>query len=85
MCIKYMALKFKGMFLKVQKNDWIIKELVSIGFVEEITPATLSKKLRNHAETLSDKFNIQVEFIRTSDKRILSICDGNDDDDSNIA
>ena len=30
MCIKYMALKFKGMFLKVQKNDWMIKELVSI-------------------------------------------------------
>jgi hypothetical protein len=63
----------------------LIKELVNIGFVEEITPATLSKKLRNHAKTLSDKFNIQVEFIRKSDKRILSICDGNDDDDGNIA
>ena len=63
----------------------LIKELVNIGFVEEITPATLSKKLRNHANTLSDKFNIKVEFIRKSDKRILSICDGNDGDDSNIA
>jgi hypothetical protein len=63
----------------------LIKELVNIGFVEEITAATLSKKLRNHMDTLSDNFNIQIEFIRKSDKRILSICDGNDDDDSDIA
>ena len=63
----------------------LIKELVNIGFVEEITPATLSKKLRNHAGTLSEKFNIQIEFIRKSDKRILSIYDSNDDGDSNIA
>lgn len=63
----------------------LIKELVNCGFIEEITPATLSKKLRNHEDILSDKFNIQIEFIRKSDKRILSIRDGNDEDDSNIA
>lgn len=63
----------------------LLNELVKIGFVEEVTPATLSKKLRNHAELLSDKFNIHIEFIRKSDKRILAISDGNDDDDSNIA
>lgn len=63
----------------------LLNELVKIGFVEEVTPATLSKKLRNHADILEDKFNIQIEFICKSDKRILSISDGNDDDDSNIA
>jgi hypothetical protein len=43
----------------------------------DITPVTLSKRLRVHADTLIDKFNIQVKFIRTSNKRILSISDGN--------
>ncbi len=30
----------------------LLNELVKIGFVEEVTPATLSKKLRNHADIL---------------------------------
>ena len=77
-------------FIKKKKvfrdtSTQLLNELVKIGFVEEVTPATLSKKLRNHSELLSDKFNIHIEFIRKSDKRILSISDGNDDDDSNIA
>lgn len=63
----------------------LLKRLMENGFTEDIIPATLSKKLRVHAEMLSDKFNIQIEFIRKSDKRILSICDGSDDDDSRIA
>jgi hypothetical protein len=77
-------------FIKKKKvfrdtSTQLLNELVKIGFVEDVTPATLSKKLRNHAELISDKFNIHIEFIRKSDKRILLISDGNDDDDSNIA
>ncbi|MCT4592870.1 MAG: helicase RepA family protein [Anaeromicrobium sp.] len=63
----------------------LLKKLTEKGFKEDITPATLSKKLRVHADMLKEKFNIHIEFIRKSDKRILSICDGNDDNDSNIA
>ncbi len=63
----------------------LIGELNRIGFVEDVTPATLSKKLRNHAGLLHDKFNIKIDFIRKSDKRILSICDSSDDNDSSIA
>ncbi len=63
----------------------LIGELNRIGFVEDVTPATLSKKLRNHADLLHDKFNIKIDFIRKSDKRILSIYDSSDENDSNIA
>lgn len=63
----------------------LIGELNRIGFVEDITPATLSKKLRNHADLLYDNFNIIIDFIRKSDKRILSIYDSGDDNDSSIA
>ncbi|MCM1990165.1 AAA family ATPase [Oceanirhabdus seepicola] len=63
----------------------LLSELAKCGYKEEITPATLSKKLRSHADILNEKFNIYIEFIRKSDKRILSIRDGNDTNDSNIA
>ena len=55
----------------------LIGELNRIGFVEDVTPATLPKKLRNHIDLLDDKFNIKIDFIRKSDKRILSIYDSN--------
>lgn len=62
----------------------LLEALKSVGYIEEITPATLSKKLRNHKKLICDKFGLSVKFIRKSDKRIIAICDSNDDDDSNI-
>lgn len=48
----------------------LLSELSKHGYKEEITTATLSKKLRTYANMLNDKFEIQIELIRKSVKRI---------------
>lgn len=75
-------IKEEGMFYDT--STCLLESLKNKGFNLDITAATLSKKLCTHAELLKENFNIDLEFIRKSDKRILSLCDGNDSYDGDI-